>query len=262
MFKAFKTIFGGCPARSAARLLLALCLIGMASANADTVFNVVGGTLSDGSTFSGTVTIDTTSSGKATAVDITITGATSYHATKVIFDGGFGSIYYMGLSDGANNNTYLELTIVTGSSTAIGYAGGPIDIPLESKFVLNANYGAGPFVTAGSFVPCGLTFSKVAASPNVLWPPNHKMVPVTVTPTASSTCGTASCQITLVTSNEPLDPDGDWVVTPGSLTLQLRAERLGSGTGRIYTITVQCSDGTSTPISKTVTVTVPHDQGH
>ena len=35
----------------------------------------------------------------------------------------------------------------------------------------------------------------------------------------------------------------DWEIT-GDLTLDLRAERSGSGTGREYTITVQCTDGT------------------
>jgi hypothetical protein len=61
-----------------------------------------------------------------------------------------------------------------------------------------------------------------------------------------------------VSSNEPLDPDGDWVIT-GNLTLNLRAERLGTGTGRVYTISVQCTDPSGNSSTKTTTVTVPHD---
>jgi hypothetical protein len=40
------------------------------------------------------------------------------------------------------------------------------------------------------------------------------------------------------------------------LTVQLRAERCGTGTGRIYTITVQCKDASGNTSTKTTTVTV------
>jgi hypothetical protein len=72
-----------------------------------------------------------------------------------------------------------------------------------------------------------------------------------------------SCNIISVTSNEPPGSDavatGDALIT-GNLTLDLRAERLGNGLGRVYTITVQCTDASSNSATKTVTVTVPHDQ--
>jgi len=40
---------------------------------------------------------------------------------------------------------------------------------------------------------------------------------------------------------------------------QLRAERLGGGTGRIYTITYTASDASGNTATATATVTVPHD---
>jgi hypothetical protein len=101
--------------------------------------------------------------------------------------------------------------------------------------------------------------ASASASPNVLWPPNHKMAPVTVTASALDNCGSASCKIVSVSSNEPLDADGDWVIT-GPLTVNLRADRLGQGTGRVYTITIACADGSGNTSTKTVVVTVPHDQ--
>ena len=118
---------------------------------------------------------------------------------------------------------------------------------------------------SGFLVPCTpLTFTSLTASSSVLWPPNHKMVPVTLSDNASSTCGVVSCKIISVSSNEPVDPDGDWVIT-GDLTLELRADRLGTRrgntNGRVYTITVQCTDGLTT-LTKTATVLVPHDQGN
>ena len=97
---------------------------------------------------------------------------------------------------------------------------------------------------------------SVTATPSVLSPPNHQFVAIAVTASASDQCGgSVYCRITSVTSNEPVDGVG-WVVT-GDLTLNLRASRSSKGTGRIYTITVTCTDGAGNRSTKTVTVTVP-----
>jgi len=105
------------------------------------------------------------------------------------------------------------------------------------------------------------TITGLNATPNVLWPPNDKMVAVSVSGSTSGGFGTVSCQIISVNSNEPVDADGDWVIT-GDLSLNLRAKRLGNGTGRIYTASVQCTDALANSDTKTVTVSVPHDRGH
>jgi PKD domain/Right handed beta helix region len=97
---------------------------------------------------------------------------------------------------------------------------------------------------------------SLAATPSVLSPANHQFIPIVVTVAASDGCGgSVSCRITSVTSNEPVD-GVDWVVT-GDLTLNLRASRSNKGTGRIYTITVTCTDVAGNSSTKTVTVTVP-----
>jgi hypothetical protein len=101
---------------------------------------------------------------------------------------------------------------------------------------------------------------SLTAKPNVLWPPNHKMVLVTVTPNTSGNCSAVTCKIVKVTSNEPIAP-WDYKIT-GNLTVELRASRLGRGNGRVYTITVQCTDAARNVTTKTVTVTVPHDMGN
>jgi hypothetical protein len=44
--------------------------------------------------------------------------------------------------------------------------------------------------------------------------------------------------------------------------LELRAERLGSGSGRTYTIAVTCTDANGSAGTRSATVTVPHDQGN
>jgi len=56
------------------------------------------------------------------------------------------------------------------------------------------------------------------------------------------------------------DQAPDWQIT-GDLAVNLRAERSGKGTGRIYTITVECNDTSGNTATKTVTVSVPHDSG-
>lgn len=110
------------------------------------------------------------------------------------------------------------------------------------------------------------TITVASVNPPTLWPPNHKMVPVMVTASASDNCGTATCKITSVTSNEPENGLGDgdtapdWQIT-GNLTVNLRAERSGIGNGRTYTIAITCTDTTGNPSVRNVTVTVPKDQG-
>ena len=66
-----------------------------------------------------------------------------------------------------------------------------------------------------------------------------------------------------VISNEPLNGTGDgntavdWVVVDAH-HVQLRAERDGDGTGRIYTITITATDSAGNTSAQTVTVSVPH----
>jgi len=107
------------------------------------------------------------------------------------------------------------------------------------------------------------TIASLTAAPNVLWTPNHKMVPVTLSASASDTCSAApACRIVAVASNEPVsDPAGDWTIT-GALTLDLRAERLGTGSGRVYLISVACTDASGNASTGTVAVNVPKSQGN
>lgn len=45
----------------------------------------------------------------------------------------------------------------------------------------------------------------------------------------------------------------------GDLTVDLRAERAGGGTGRVYAITIRCIDGAGNSATASVEVTVPHN---
>src|SRR5688500_2318083 len=105
------------------------------------------------------------------------------------------------------------------------------------------------------------TISNPTASPNSLWPPNHKFRDVRVNYTTMDNCpGPVSCQLT-VKSNEPVNSIGDgntapdWIVVNAN-NVKLRAERAGPLSGRVYTIAVTCQDRFGNVSEKTTTVTV------
>lgn len=107
---------------------------------------------------------------------------------------------------------------------------------------------------------------SVTPSESVLWSPNHTMRAITVAIAAADDSGEApSCAVTGVASNEPQDGLGDggtpadWEIT-GAASVNLRAERSGKGSGRIYTIAVQCTDAAGNSSSGTTTVSVPHSK--
>ncbi len=47
----------------------------------------------------------------------------------------------------------------------------------------------------------------------------------------------------------------------GPVEVQLRAERLGTGAGRVYTLTIFAKDVADNTATSTATCQVPHDQG-
>jgi hypothetical protein len=105
--------------------------------------------------------------------------------------------------------------------------------------------------------------SDPSASPAVLWPPNHKMRDVTVNYTATDNCPGLNCALS-VASNEPVNGTGDGDTSPdweivGANHVRLRAERAGTGNGRIYTITLTCTDGSGNTTTKTTVVFVAHN---
>jgi hypothetical protein len=107
--------------------------------------------------------------------------------------------------------------------------------------------------------------SGLPAADCSLWPPNHKLVDVGTVSAADALSGVSSFDVT-GTSNEPANPgESDIVITGSNLDprdVQLRAERLGTGTGRVYTLTATAADVAGNTTTSTATCVVPHDQGH
>ena len=108
--------------------------------------------------------------------------------------------------------------------------------------------------------------SNENANPSVLWPPNHKMINITIGYDVHDNCSPVSAIINMisVSSNESVNGSGDGNTSPDWQVIdahhvKLRAERSGNGTGRIYTITIKATDNCGNVATKTVTVLVPHD---
>jgi hypothetical protein len=101
------------------------------------------------------------------------------------------------------------------------------------------------------------TPGTATATPNQLLKGDGKMVPVAVTVVGThDACDAApSCKLTGVTSTEPKDPGApDWQIT-GDLSVLLRNQP--KGTGRTYSIIVECRDASDNATTTTATVTVP-----
>jgi uncharacterized protein len=107
--------------------------------------------------------------------------------------------------------------------------------------------------------------SPVLPTSSVLWPPNHQMTTVGLAYTVADNSGSASCSAGVV-SNELVNGTGDgdtapdWVVIDGT-SVQLRVERAGTGTGRVYTVTVTCRDASGNAAVRSATVSVPKSNG-
>ncbi len=125
-----------------------------------------------------------------------------------------------------------------------------------------ASQATGTVTVVDTTAPAVTGFSVVAPK---MWPPNHRMVNVTVNYGSSDNCRAVTCALS-VASNEPVNGLGDgdtapdWVIVDAH-RLQLRAERSGNGTGRTYTITLTCTDAAGNASVRTASVRVPHSQG-
>ena len=147
----------------------------------------------------------------------------------------------------------------TFATAALGTASSPYQILFSYAGDTNftGTTGASTLQVVDTTAP---SIATVSVSPNVIAVPNHKMVAVAVSYAASDLSGLPVCAIT-VASNEPVNGLGDgnssvdWQVVDAQHVL-LRAERSGLGSGRLYTLTVRCTDASGNASTATGTVTV------
>jgi hypothetical protein len=116
-----------------------------------------------------------------------------------------------------------------------------------------------PFCTTAPVITVSIT-------PTVLWPPNGKMVPVTLSGTITDTgCNVTSAAYAVTDEYGHVQPSGAVTLGAGgaySFTVLLQASRLGTDlAGRLYTVSVRASNNASKTGSQVATITVPHDEG-
>lgn len=197
-------------------------------------------------------------------------------ATVTVLDG-FPPVPDLAILPTVSGECSAEITVIpTATDNCAGKINGATNDPLkyttQGTYTVTWTYndGNGNIVTQTQTVVVkdlsAPNIENIKANPGVLWPPNHKMVPVTVNVTATDNCDSnLDCRIITVASNEPInglgdgDTSPDWEIT-GNLSVKLRAERSGTGNGRIYTITVLCKDASGNSSMRSIDVLVPHNK--
>jgi uncharacterized lipoprotein YddW (UPF0748 family) len=172
-------------------------------------------------------------------------------------------------------------TEVTSATDGNGFYGG-VDLAPGTYEVTVTPTGAEPWtaacrmaVTAGQVATLDLTIDRqapmltVTVDPSELWPPDHKMVTVTVSGRATDAgMGLESVQIRVLDEYGRVEPAIAPVGGNGAATLhwragvELEADRDGPDRdGRVYTIEATVTDRACQTATATAQVLVPHDQG-
>jgi hypothetical protein len=102
------------------------------------------------------------------------------------------------------------------------------------------------------------SINGVSATPSSIWPPDHRMVEVTLAYTSGDNCGgpttnTLGVSVNAAGAKDKREPD--WEILD-ALRVLLRADK-----GNVYTLSIISTDGRGNRAAKAVTVSVPHDQG-
>jgi hypothetical protein len=133
-------------------------------------------------------------------------------------------------------------------------------------FVTDDHAGTIYNITQGSRLEC----SKAKPSADLLWPPNHKFVPISILGVADPEGDPVTIKVTSVYQDEAVNAKGSGNTAPdgqidGTNTAQVRAERIGDsgvpGNGRVYHIGFTAEDDQGGSCQGEVLVGVPHDQG-
>jgi uncharacterized repeat protein (TIGR01451 family) len=108
--------------------------------------------------------------------------------------------------------------------------------------------------------PPALDCSGAVASAQVLWSPNHSLVPISIAGLPDG----ASAAVTSIAQDEPVGSGGSGGTAPDAYLLDdgtalVRAERSGQGDGRVYLLSFTAAAAGYAPCAGLVQVCVPHD---
>ncbi len=145
-------------------------------------------------------------------------------------------------------------------------------IYLVTLVVNDGKHNSIPEIGSNSFALVTVTANRPpdcsGVKPNVasLWPPDHRLVPASLSGAVDPDGDPVTLSVTGVTQDEPVEglgdgdvsPDARLVATPGAV--EVRAERSGTADGRVYRVAFTATVPANANCSGTVTIGVPRDQ--
>ena len=179
-------------------------------------------------------------------------------------------------------------TPIASGTVATSQGGAPVALPAETVSTTHPALGVGVHtitlvvddgpndpVSAAitvEIIQNDITAPTCAPEPSttILWPPNHKMVDVTIAANATDDSGgPVTLAVSVAVSDAATGGDNtepDYVIVDdgnpdGVIDLQLRAERAGKGDGRTYTITITATDEAGNSTTCEVEIQAPHSKG-
>lgn len=146
---------------------------------------------------------------------------------------------------------------------------GPFGLGTHS-IEISSNLDGGTVLCEATLTIVDTTAPKVTPKHVELWPPNHKWHAISAADCfeIEDACdASVEASVLWATSDEPLNDTGDANTEPDIAFLacdqvQLRAERKGNGSGRVYRMAWRFTDDAGNSTDSTCEVVVPHDQGN
>jgi hypothetical protein len=206
--------------------------------------------------------VDTLQAGASRSFDVTITNAgaaATYNLQATSSVGGItATISPSAVTIAGGGTATPSLTIAVPAGTTAG----------DVAVTITATNAANPAIFNSASARFAIVSNRppdtAGAAPTVasLWPVNHRMVEVGIEGITDPDGDDVTVRITGITQSEPAEGKGDGSTCAdasgvGTSTALLRAERSGSGSGRLYVIEFTAEDGKGGTATGTVTVSVP-----
>lgn len=135
------------------------------------------------------------------------------------------------------------------------------DFLVANAFQPTRGGGLDAFITKISPDNLAPDCAGATASPAILWPPNGKLVPVSIRGVTDPEGERVTITITGIRQDEPLSRAGTSDASGiGMATARVRADRKGGGDGRVYHLSFMATDAEGASCNGAVTVCVTHDQ--
>jgi hypothetical protein len=229
----------------------------------DSLNGYAGGTAAEGDTKAGTWTIHATDDRTfATWVDSTPCAPGSYSAT------GFGTCTpadpgNFATGPGATGQLPCDLGTYQPDAGAAACLAAPVGSYVDTTGATSATACPDGTTTAGegstSAADCRANDPPsitCAATPGSIWPPNNKLVGVSVAVSIEHATG---FRLVSASANEGTAADlASWTVGTPDTYGKVRATRDGGGTGRLYSLVYEAFNDAGVTASCTATVAVPH----